>query len=72
VRAANKTNYTSYPDPGSAECIEFNGSMGGAVRCVQREDCNGCCRQNQGDAEQLIDIEQGRALGRPRRPHRMG
>ena len=24
-RTARKTNYTSYPDPGSEECIEFNG-----------------------------------------------
>ena len=24
-RTANRTNFTSYPDPGSEECIEFNG-----------------------------------------------
>jgi len=24
-RSANKTHYTSYPDPGSAECIQYNG-----------------------------------------------
>ena len=26
-RTANKTNYTSYPDPNSEECIEYNGCM---------------------------------------------
>ena len=26
-RSANKTNYTSYPEPGSQECVEFNGCM---------------------------------------------
>ncbi len=24
-RTANKTTYTSYPDPGSEECIQYNG-----------------------------------------------
>ncbi|MGC4089011.1 MAG: hypothetical protein QM756_14140 [Polyangiaceae bacterium] len=24
-RSANKTNYTSYPDPGSEECVKYNG-----------------------------------------------
>ncbi len=24
-KSANKTNYTSYPDPGSEECIQYNG-----------------------------------------------
>src|SRR5262245_58879484 len=26
-RSANKTNYTSYPDPGSDECVKYNGCM---------------------------------------------
>jgi hypothetical protein len=26
-RKANLTNFTSYPDPGSEECIKFNGCM---------------------------------------------
>jgi hypothetical protein len=26
-KTAQKTNYTSYPEPGSRECIEFNGCM---------------------------------------------
>jgi len=26
-RRANLTNFTSYPDPGSEECVEFNGCM---------------------------------------------
>lgn len=26
-RSARKTNYTSYPDPGSDECVKFNGCM---------------------------------------------
>jgi hypothetical protein len=99
-----KTNYTSYPDPGSEECIEFNGCTwaGQFAACngVKSEawvsqhnivaafpdfsdlklhdlclrsgtktlrvtvldtcgdsDCDGCCTENQRDAEQLIDIE---------------
>ena len=103
-RTANKTNYTSYPDPGSEECIEFNGCMweGQFAACNDKmpeawvashnivaafpdfgslelhdlclrkwtktlvvtvldtcgdSDCDGCCTENQGSAEQLIDIE---------------
>jgi hypothetical protein len=103
-RTANKTNYTSYPDPGSEECIEYNGCMwaGQFAACngVKSEewvaahdivaafpsfdelelhdlclrqgsktmvvtvldtcgdaDCDGCCTENQGSAEQLIDLE---------------
>lgn len=102
--SANKTNYESYPDPGSQECIEFNGCMWegqfaacddkmseqwvsehnivaafpsfGALElhdlCLRQgnntivvtvydtcgdSDCDGCCTLNQGDAEQLIDVE---------------
>jgi hypothetical protein len=103
-RSANKTNYTSYPDPGSEECIEFNGCMweGQFAACDEKKseawveahnivaafpdfgdlelhdlclrkgdktlvvtvldtcadtDCDGCCTENQGSAEQLIDLE---------------
>lgn len=103
-RSANKTNYESYPDPGSEECIEFNGcewegqfaacsdkmseawvaehnivaafpdfdSLELHDLCLRRgdntivvtvldtcgdSDCDGCCTENQGDAEQLIDLE---------------
>lgn len=103
-RSANKTNYTSYPDPGSDECIKFNGCMweGQFAGCdgVKSEawvaahnivaafpdfatlqlhqlclrkgsktivvtvydtcgdsDCDGCCTQNKGSADQLIDVE---------------
>jgi len=103
-KSANKTNYTSYPDPGSQECIEFNGCMweGLFAACNDKKseawvsehdivaafpdfdslelhdlclrkgdkllvvtvldtcgdsDCDGCCTENQGSADQLIDIE---------------
>ena len=103
-RSANKTNYTSYPDPGSEECIEYNGCMwaGQFAACDEQmpeawveahnivaafpdfeelelhelclrkgdktivvlvldtcgdSDCDGCCSENQGSAEELIDIE---------------
>jgi len=103
-RTANKTNYTSYPDPGSEECIEYNGCQWAGwfagcgnqkseawvaahniaaafpdfdvLRlhdlCLRNEsqmivvtvfdtcgdsDCNGCCTQNLGNADQLIDLE---------------
>lgn len=103
-RSANKTNYESYPDPGSEECIEFNGcewegqfaacndkmseawvaehnivaafpdfdSLQLHDLCLRRgdntivvtvldtcgdSDCDGCCTENKGDAEQLIDLE---------------
>lgn len=103
-KSANKTWYESYPDPGSEECIKYNGCTwaGQFSACdgkkpeawVQAhnivsafpdfdtlqlhdlclksgdktlvvtvldtcgdDDCGGCCTQNQGDADQLIDIE---------------
>ena len=103
-KSANKTNYESYPDPGSQECIDFNGctwagqfagcdgkkpeawvrahnivaafpdfaTLGLHDLCLRKgdktivvtvldtcgdSDCDGCCTQNQGNAEQLIDVE---------------
>jgi hypothetical protein len=103
-RSANKTNYTSYPDPGSEECIKYNGCMwaGQFAACDSKEsetwvaahnivaafpdfdtlklhdlclrrgssltvvtvldtcgdsDCGGCCTQNRGSADELIDVE---------------
>jgi hypothetical protein len=103
-KSANKTNYTSYPDPGSEECIEFNGCTweGLFAACDEKKseawvsehdivaafpdfedlelhdlclrkgsktivvtvldtcadsDCDGCCTENQGNADQLIDLE---------------
>jgi hypothetical protein len=103
-KTARKTNYTSYPDPGSAECIEYNGctwagqfaacdgkkpeawvaarSIAAAFPdfntlslhdlCLRKgiktlvvtvldtcadSDCDGCCTENQGSADQLIDLE---------------
>jgi hypothetical protein len=109
--SANKTNFTSYPDPGSEECIKYNGCAyeGQFAACSKTEskswvsshnivsvfpnltrssngigalalhdlclkagtktivvtvldecadsDCSGCCTQNKGSAEELIDIE---------------
>jgi len=103
-KSANKTNYTSYPDPGSEECIKYNGCAWAgqfaacngtkseawvaahdivsafpdftALKlhdlCLRKgqklivvtvldtcadSDCSGCCTQNKGSADQLIDIE---------------
>jgi hypothetical protein len=103
-KSANKTWYTSYPDPGSEECIKYNGCMwaGEFSACDQKRpeawvashnivafypnfdqfklhdlclksgsktivvtvldtcgdsDCGGCCKQNQGTADALIDLE---------------
>ena len=103
-RSANKTNYTSYPDPGSEECVKYNGCMwaGQFAACDAKEtetwvsehdivaafpdfdalrlhdlclrkgtktivvtvldtcgdsDCDGCCTQNRGSADELIDVE---------------
>jgi hypothetical protein len=103
-RTANKTNYTSYPDPGSEECVKFNGCTwaGQFAACDDKKsepwvmthnivaafpdfkslklhdlclrakgktivvtvydtcgdsDCDGCCTENRGSADQLIDIE---------------
>ena len=103
-RSANKTNYTSYPEPGSEECIDYNGCFweGQFTACTGKKteewvesiniaavfpmfdelknhelcirkgdklmivnvidscgdaDCDGCCTENKGDAEALIDLE---------------
>ena len=103
-KSANKTNYTSYPDPGSEECIKYNGCTWAgqfaacdstlpeawvaahnivsvfpdftALKlhdlCLRKgqklivvtvldtcadSDCSGCCTQNKGTADELIDIE---------------
>jgi hypothetical protein len=102
-RTGNKTNYESYPDPGSRECIEFNGCkyVGQFAACENTmperwvmahdivavfplgdlalhrlclrsgdetivvtvidtcadSDCDGCCTENLGDADALIDLE---------------
>jgi hypothetical protein len=103
-KTARKTNYTSYPDPGSAECIQYNGCTWAGMfsacsgtkpkswvmahnivavfpdlpslrlhdLCLRSgtktlvatvydecadSDCSGCCTQNKGSADELIDIE---------------
>jgi hypothetical protein len=103
-KSANKTNYTSYPAPGSAECIQYSGCMyeGMFYHCSTQVhtkawvmshnivafypfgqmglhnlclksggktievtvydtcgdmDCGGCCKQNKGSADALIDVE---------------
>lgn len=103
-KTAHKTNYESYPDPESEECIEYNGCTweGLFAACEGKKseawveahnivaafpgfgelelhdlclrsgdttvvvtvydtcadsDCDGCCTENQGDADQLIDLE---------------
>jgi hypothetical protein len=103
-KTGNKTNYTSYPDPGSEECIKFSGCEfeGLFAACNGKKakswvmshnivaafpnfnalklhdvclrsgsktivatvldtcgdaDCDGCCTQNRGNADALIDIE---------------
>ena len=110
-RTAAKTNFTSYPDPGSEECTKYNGCAyeGQFSACSQTEpvswvkshnivsvfpnlrkasngipalalhdlclksgsksivvtvldecadsDCSGCCTQNKGGEDELIDIE---------------
>lgn len=109
--SANKTSFTSYPAPGSAECIQYNGCAyeGQFAACPNTEslswvkshnivsvfpnlrqasngvpalalhdlclrsgtktivvtaldecadsDCSGCCTQNKGSADELVDIE---------------
>jgi hypothetical protein len=99
-----KTNFTSYPDPGSVECIQYSGCLyeGQFAGCPNTEpkswvmahnivavfpdfntlkrhdlclksgtntilvtvldtcgdsDCSGCCTQNKGSADELIDVE---------------
>ena len=103
-KSANKTNYTSYPAPGSDECVKFSGCLyeGLFAACDQKKslewvqshnivaafpdlktlelhdlclksgnktivvtvydtcadtDCSGCCTQNKGNKDELIDIE---------------
>lgn len=102
-RSGKKTNYTSYPDPGSEECVVYNGCMwaGWFANCDEQQseawveahdiaamfpdsgyelhdvcirsgertmivtiydtcgdsDCDGCCTENKGDADALIDLE---------------
>jgi hypothetical protein len=103
-KTASKTWYTSYPDPGSEECIKYNGCMwaGQFSACEGKkseawvsshdivaafpdfdalqlhdlclksgdkkivvtvydtcgdDDCDGCCTENKGDADELIDLE---------------
>lgn len=102
-RSGNKTNYESYPDPGSPECVEFNGCKwaGQFAACENTmpeewvmahdivavfpledlalhrlclrsgdttlvvtvldtcadSDCDGCCTENLGDADALVDLE---------------
>ncbi|HEV8551051.1 MAG TPA: hypothetical protein VGQ57_18515, partial [Polyangiaceae bacterium] len=103
-KTANKTNYTSYPDPNSEECIKYNGCMwaGQFAACDGKKseswvaahnivaafpdfdalelhdlclragnsriivtvldtcgdsDCDGCCTENKGSADELIDVE---------------
>jgi hypothetical protein len=98
-----KTNFESYPDPGSEECIKYNGCMwagqfafcdgtkseewvsehnlvavfpadglAGHDLCLKKgtktivvtvvdtcgdDDCDGCCTENRGDADALVDLE---------------
>lgn len=102
-KSGNKTNYESYPDPGSDECVRFNGCAykgqfqscnntmpeswvkahniaavfplaglamhrlcvraGGktiivtAIDTCGDSDCSGCCTENRGSADALIDLE---------------
>jgi hypothetical protein len=102
-RSGKKTNYTSYPDPGSEECVKYNGCMwaGWFAHCEEQQseqwveshniaamfpdagyerhdicirsgdrsmivtvydtcgdsDCDGCCTENKGEADALIDLE---------------
>lgn len=103
-KTARKTTYTSYPDPQSVECVEYNGCMWAGlfagcngkqseewveandiaavfpgygdlahhrlcIRSGERvmivnvidtcadSDCDGCCTENQGANDALIDLE---------------
>ncbi|HVU49218.1 MAG TPA: hypothetical protein VHL80_00950, partial [Polyangia bacterium] len=104
-KTGSKTNFTSYPAPGSEECIKYSGCMyeGEFAGCSKTEplawvmahnivaafpdfatlelhdlclksstgktivvtvldtcgdsDCGGCCTQNKGTADELIDVE---------------
>lgn len=101
--SGNKTNYESYPDPGSEECVVYHGCdyVGMFEACANTmpedwvmahdiasvfplgdlalhrlcirsgdttmivtaidtcadSDCDGCCTENRGDADALIDLE---------------
>jgi hypothetical protein len=103
-KTGRKTNYESYPDPNSEECIEYHGCdyVGEFAACPQKHseawvqahniasvfphldalalhdlcvksgnktivvtvldacadtDCEGCCTENRGNADELIDLE---------------
>jgi hypothetical protein len=102
-RSARKTNYESYPAPGSEECVKYHGCdyLGQFQACANAmpeswvaghdiasvfpleglelhslclragsrtmivtvidtcadSDCGGCCTENRGDADRLIDLE---------------
>jgi len=103
-KTGSKTNFTSYPAPGSDECIKYSGCLyeGQFAACNKTEplswvmthnivavfpdlgtlrlhdlclksgtktivvtaldtcgdsDCSGCCTQNKGNADELIDVE---------------
>jgi hypothetical protein len=104
-KTGSKTNFTSYPEPGSDECIKYSGCLyeGQFAGCSKTEplawvmshnivaafpdftalklhdlclksssgktivvtvldtcgdgDCGGCCTQNKGSADELIDVE---------------
>ncbi|HEU5074981.1 MAG TPA: hypothetical protein VFU02_12415, partial [Polyangiaceae bacterium] len=102
-KSGRKTHYTSYPDPGSEECVVYNGCMwaGWFAHCDDQQseawvethdiaamfpdsgyelhdiclrsgertmivtvydtcgddDCDGCCTENKGSADALIDLE---------------
>lgn len=103
-KTARKTNYESYPEPGSEECVVYNGCewSGWFAGCENQQseawveshniaaffpdfgtyahhdlcirqgdktmlvtvydtcgdtDCSGCCTQNKGNADALIDLE---------------
>ena len=103
-RSGSLTEFESYPDPGSEECVEFSGCeyVGEFAACAGKkseewvaahhiaavfpdfdalalhdlclragdsylvvtvldacsdDDCDGCCTENLGDAEQLVDLE---------------
>jgi hypothetical protein len=103
-KSGSKTNFQSYPDPGSVECIQFSGCdyVGQFAACNKMEpkswvmshnivavfpqgnlflhdlclksgsktivvtaldtcadsDCSGCCTENKGNADLLVDVEE--------------
>ena len=102
-KTANKTNYTSFPEPGSDECVKYSGCLyeGMFAACDKTQtldwvkthnivaafplkglelhdlclkkgnktivvtvydtcgdsDCDGCCTENKGNKDELIDVE---------------